>query len=726
MCMCTIEAMKEKSKNAARSRREKENAEFYELAKLLPLPHAITDQLDKASVIRLTTSYLKMRAIIPEGLGGAWGSRSSTQTYIEQEVNSQLTQILDGFLFVVGPDGKIMYISETASTHLGLSQVELTGNSIYEYIHPIDHEEMATVLTASLPSYAYSSFQEEYEMERSFFLRMKCVLAKRNAGLTSSGYKVIHCSGYLKVKQFSLDLTCYDRCYQNVGLVAYGYSLPSCSITEIKLYSNMFMFRASQDLKLMFLDSRVSYITGYEPNDLVDKTLYHYVHTNDLMALRWAHQILLSKGQATTCYYRFLAKDGGWIWLQSYATLVHNSRSSRPNCIVSVNHALSGIEAKYLHLSIDQVEKRSNVAYPSPMNSGVEKLNNTNSSNRTLKIKSRPKQRKSPYQSTSPNTSSTTTVPLTVTTGIQQLHGVSLLPDDRSSSSADGCNSIADCYNDELFFAPSSSSYPYALYNAAAVALDNRLRVEASATPYLYNYTNNDKCAVTAVLTPSEKTKLNCYNETQDSYDTSHRLWVDSSNSNNYPAFNDESTVNLVPSTPKSSTSTTRKKSIKIKQSPDHYDITTSTASRLRSINTCNSDVVSPYCTNNNNNNNNNATAISPKKVHLKLSQRECTKSSSTQPSYITEIHYQNTNNHHKISKLNSEVNLTTTSSLSSSTSPTNGGLYQNCYKLDNSYSDQLQNSRRYHNYDQPIGYHHTSVIVDSQQYFMNGYGTAF
>lgn len=28
------------------------------------------------------------------------------------------------------------------------------------------------------------------ESERTFFLRMKCVLAKRNAGLTSQGYKV--------------------------------------------------------------------------------------------------------------------------------------------------------------------------------------------------------------------------------------------------------------------------------------------------------------------------------------------------------------------------------------------------------------------------------------------------------------------------------------------------------------------------------------------------------
>lgn len=29
-----------------------------------------------------------------------------------------------------------------------------------------------------------------FEIERSFFLRMKCVLAKRNAGLTCGGYKV--------------------------------------------------------------------------------------------------------------------------------------------------------------------------------------------------------------------------------------------------------------------------------------------------------------------------------------------------------------------------------------------------------------------------------------------------------------------------------------------------------------------------------------------------------
>ncbi|KAK7129564.1 hypothetical protein R3I93_019259 [Phoxinus phoxinus] len=352
--------MKEKSKTAARTRREKENSEFYELAKMLPLPSAITSQLDKASIIRLTSSYLKMRLVFPQGLGEVWGrARSAENT--AQELGSHLLQTLDGFIFVVAADGKIMYISETASVHLGLSQVELTGNSIYEYVHPADHDEMAAVLTPQ-PSY-HTHFVQEYEVERSFFLRMKCVLAKRNAGLTSGGYKVIHCSGYLKIRPFGLDSSLFDGCYQNVGLVAVGHTLPPSAVTEIKLHSNMFMFRASLDMKLIFLDSRVSELTGYEPQDLIEKTLYHHVHSCDSFHLRCAHHLLLVKGQVTTKYYRFLSKHGGWVWVQSYATIVHNSRSSRPHCIVSVNYVLTDTEYKGLLLSLDQLNP-SKPAFP--------------------------------------------------------------------------------------------------------------------------------------------------------------------------------------------------------------------------------------------------------------------------------------------------------------------------------------------------------------------------
>ncbi len=88
---------------------------------------------------------------------------------------------------------------------------------------------------------------------------MKCVLAKRNAGLTNSGYKVIHCSGYYKMPVYNPnnpDQMPFDAGYNCPYLVAFGHSLPSSSITEVKMNNNMFMFRASLDLKLIFLDSR--------------------------------------------------------------------------------------------------------------------------------------------------------------------------------------------------------------------------------------------------------------------------------------------------------------------------------------------------------------------------------------------------------------------------------------------------------------------------------------
>ncbi|XP_058983966.1 protein single-minded isoform X2 [Musca domestica] len=393
-------AMKEKSKNAARTRREKENAEFFELAKLLPLPSAITSQLDKASIIRLTTSYLKMRQVFPEGLGEAWGSSPAMQQRgaTIKELGSHLLQTLDGFIFVVAPDGKIMYISETASVHLGLSQVELTGNSIFEYIHNYDQDEMNAILslhphmhqnldafinplhltqtnpaTIGSPNgttnYAGERGCHTIEIEKQFFLRMKCVLAKRNAGLTTSGYKVIHCSGYLKARIYPDYGDGQGGYIQNLGLVAVGHSLPTSAITEIKLHQNMFMFRAHMDLKLIFLDARVSQLTGYEPQELIEKTLYQYIHVQDILPMRVSHQILLYKGQVTTKYYRFLTKGGGWIWVQSYATLVHNSRSSRQVCIVSVNYVLSEQEAKDLVLNEIQtgVIKSEPISTPAPI-----------------------------------------------------------------------------------------------------------------------------------------------------------------------------------------------------------------------------------------------------------------------------------------------------------------------------------------------------------------------
>ncbi|CAK8692991.1 unnamed protein product [Clavelina lepadiformis] len=88
---------KEKSRDAARSRRGKENFEFYELAKLLPVPNDTSSQLDKASIIRLTMSYLQLRDFFHTSnfflkSYGVTAGESDMERFVQQNLSSVLLQ----------------------------------------------------------------------------------------------------------------------------------------------------------------------------------------------------------------------------------------------------------------------------------------------------------------------------------------------------------------------------------------------------------------------------------------------------------------------------------------------------------------------------------------------------------------------------------------------------------------------------------------------------------
>ena len=61
------EKRKEKSRDAARSRRSKETEVFTDLASALPVSQEQVSQLDKASVMRLAIAYLRVRDMITLG-----------------------------------------------------------------------------------------------------------------------------------------------------------------------------------------------------------------------------------------------------------------------------------------------------------------------------------------------------------------------------------------------------------------------------------------------------------------------------------------------------------------------------------------------------------------------------------------------------------------------------------------------------------------------------------
>ncbi|XP_053700529.1 neuronal PAS domain-containing protein 3 isoform X1 [Synchiropus splendidus] len=397
---------KEKSRDAARSRRGKENFEFYELAKMLPLPGAITSQLDKASIIRLTISYLKMRDFANQG-DPPWnlrieapppntsvkaiGSQQRRSPSIvasdifEPHLGSHILQSLDGFVFALNKEGRFLYISETVSIYLGLSQVELTGSSAFDYIHPGDHVETAEQLGLKLPpgrsaslsqgtinddgtSSASSSPAEtpepvessspslltpENSLERSFFIRMKSTLTKRGVHIKSSGYKVIHITGRLRIR---MALT-HSRSVPNqiMGMVVVAHALPPPTINEVRIDCQMFVTRVNMDLKIIYCENRISDYFDLTPSDIVGKRCYQLIHAEDVEGIRQSHLDLMNKGQCVTKYYRWIQKSSGYIWIQSSATIAVNAKNASDKNIIWVNYVLSNPEYKDVPMDIIQL-----------------------------------------------------------------------------------------------------------------------------------------------------------------------------------------------------------------------------------------------------------------------------------------------------------------------------------------------------------------------------------
>ncbi|XP_069805588.1 hypoxia-inducible factor 1-alpha [Dendropsophus ebraccatus] len=353
------ERRKEKSRDAARCRRSKESEVFYELSHQLPLPHNVSSHLDKASIMRLTISYLRIRKLLDAG-------DTDAESELEKQLNCFYLKALEGFVLVLTEEGDMIYLSENVNKCMGLTQFELTGHSVFDFTHPCDHEELREMLTFRNGP---AKKGKEQITERSFFLRMKCTLTSRGrtVNIKSATWKVLHCTGHMRVYDFCNNQNhCGYKKPPMTCMVLICEPIPHPSNIEFPLDSKTFLSRHSLDMKFSYCDERVTELVGYEPEELLGRSVYEYYHALDSDHLTKAHHDMFTKGQVTTGQYRMLAKQGGFVWVETQATVIYNTKNSQPQCIVCVNYVLSGIVEKDLILSIGQTE--SNLAPTEPGN----------------------------------------------------------------------------------------------------------------------------------------------------------------------------------------------------------------------------------------------------------------------------------------------------------------------------------------------------------------------
>ncbi|VDN97113.1 unnamed protein product [Rodentolepis nana] len=302
----TLTATREKSKNAARMRRSNENCEYKELSHYLPLPSDEKIVLDKASSIRLTTNFLKMRALLSSNIV----KREDQEEFLQ---NLHLTPWEEG---------------EMDCINKGIPLICLL---ILITPSPID-----------------------YSFVRRFVIRIKCLLTKSRNSLSCEGYKAIHFEGHIKAKLVQINETLVKQVQYLIG-VAHTLPVVSRISMEVKLSRDMFMFRAGLDLKLSYVDDQIERLTGYLPKNVVEKSLYDLIHCGDAEEVSEGHKTLLDKGQVIFKLFRLLCLNGGWIWVQAYAIILRGSGVSKPDFIVGFANVLTGIQGVNMKLDVCQL-----------------------------------------------------------------------------------------------------------------------------------------------------------------------------------------------------------------------------------------------------------------------------------------------------------------------------------------------------------------------------------
>ncbi|XP_077654854.1 basic helix-loop-helix ARNT-like protein 2 isoform X6 [Urocitellus parryii] len=351
-------------------RRDKMNNLIEELSAMIPQCHPVARKLDKLTVLRMAVQHLKS----VKGMTNSYLGDHYRPSFIQDnELRHLILKTAEGFLFVVGCErGKILFVSKSVSKVLNYDQASLTGQSLFDFLHPKDVAKVKEQLSSSdispreklidaktgLPvhSNCHAGRTRVYSgSRRSFFCRIKSckISVKEEHGCLPNLKKkdhrkfcTIHCTGYLR--SWPPDMVGMEEERDNkkdnshfTCLVAIGrlhpFIVPQNS-GEIKVKPTEFITRFAMNGKFVYVDQRATAILGYLPQELLGTSCYEYFHQDDHSNLTDKHKaVLQSKEKIFTDSYKFRVKDGSFVTLKSQWFSFTNPWTRELEYIVSVN-----------------------------------------------------------------------------------------------------------------------------------------------------------------------------------------------------------------------------------------------------------------------------------------------------------------------------------------------------------------------------------------------------
>ncbi|KAL1517549.1 hypothetical protein ABEB36_001299 [Hypothenemus hampei] len=313
---------REMRNRAEKQRRDRLNSFIAELAALVPIVSKSAKRLDKTSILRLSATHLRVYQLLAK----TKIPYMQLPPNVDQFVLEQLVcDSMNGFLLIVTPSGKIVFISSTVENLLGYLQTDLMGQSLFTVTAPDDHD--------LLRYYLMPEGDTKQSWKKYFSIKIKRAGPKAE---TTPQYEIIKLVGM-------------HRNLANEGEASTSHSsqTPSSSSSSVSLtnsdiliffakleqpqplkdrlmavFEDRYVTRHRIDGRIIGCDQRISLIAGYMIEEVQGVSAFKFVHKDDVRYVMIALRQMYDKGEtrANTCY-RLLGCNGKFLFLRTFGFL---------------------------------------------------------------------------------------------------------------------------------------------------------------------------------------------------------------------------------------------------------------------------------------------------------------------------------------------------------------------------------------------------------------------
>jgi PAS domain-containing protein len=327
---------------AEKLRRQKLNSCITELSELVPLISNSSKKVEKTSVLRLSAAFLRLNRL----LAGLKKRREKLPVYINEVNVADLLLDDNDIYLMVTSGGKIVFVSHSVENILGYSQIDLMGQSLFNFAHPKDHDELRKNLkyqdetsnngTLSTNDSLLDSDGNYKIQRRTFYLRLVKKVVSRDE---QPELELVHVMGTLMVQKS--DSKSSEVTENDIVLNAVVRPFNERRVTEVSMLEatrEEYITRHQIDGRIIYVDHRISIVSGFMPQEVSGELAFKYMHKDDVRWVMIALRQMYFKGQSfgSSCY-RLLSKNGEFVYMRTHGFLQLNPNEDTIESFICVN-----------------------------------------------------------------------------------------------------------------------------------------------------------------------------------------------------------------------------------------------------------------------------------------------------------------------------------------------------------------------------------------------------